>query len=110
VGICAFLFDVGLGDAIVPAAKKLEYPTLLKSPAPKLHVYSKESVVAEKFEAMVKTRYREQPNERLSRSLSVGAKVRNRERHSRRGHPGDIQNAAYDPAEAVAAGLASRFL
>jgi hypothetical protein len=46
--------DVGFGDAIIPAPKKLEYPTLLKFPAPKLHVYSKESVVAEKFEAMVK--------------------------------------------------------
>ena len=46
--------DVGLGDTIVPSSEKLEYPTLLKFPAPKLHVYSKESVVAEKFEAMVK--------------------------------------------------------
>jgi predicted nucleotidyltransferase component of viral defense system len=46
--------DVGLGDAIVPASQELEYPTLLKFPAPKLHAYSKESVVAEKFEAMVK--------------------------------------------------------
>jgi Nucleotidyl transferase AbiEii toxin, Type IV TA system len=46
--------DVGLGDAIVPASEELEYPTLLKFPAPKLHAYSKESVVAEKFEAMVK--------------------------------------------------------
>ena len=32
----------------------MEYPTLLKFPPPKLHAYSKESVVAEKFEAMVK--------------------------------------------------------
>jgi predicted nucleotidyltransferase component of viral defense system len=46
--------DVGLGDKIVPAPVKLEYPTLLRFPAPKLHAYSKESVVAEKFEAMVK--------------------------------------------------------
>lgn len=46
--------DVGLGDTIVPASDELEYPTLLKFPAPKLHAYSKESVVAEKFEAMVK--------------------------------------------------------
>jgi len=46
--------DVGLGDTIVPASEDLEYPTLLKFPAPKLHAYSKESVVAEKFEAMVK--------------------------------------------------------
>jgi Nucleotidyl transferase AbiEii toxin, Type IV TA system len=29
-------------------------PTLLKFPAPRLHAYSKESVIAEKFEAMVK--------------------------------------------------------
>ena len=43
-----------LGDAIVPASEELEYPTLLKFPAPKLHAYSKESVVAEKFEATVK--------------------------------------------------------
>jgi len=46
--------DVGLGDTIVPASEEVEYPTLLKFPAPKLHAYSKESVVAEKFEAMVK--------------------------------------------------------
>jgi|SRR5215475_3963251 len=43
--------DVGFGDAIVPAPLELEFPTLLKSPAPKLKAYSKESVVAEKFEA-----------------------------------------------------------
>ncbi len=46
--------DVGLGDTIVPASEELEYPTLLDFPTPKLHTYSKESVVAEKFEAMVK--------------------------------------------------------
>ncbi|MFY9910887.1 MAG: nucleotidyl transferase AbiEii/AbiGii toxin family protein [Candidatus Sulfotelmatobacter sp.] len=46
--------DVGLGDTIVPASEELEYPTLLKFPTPKLHTYSKESVVAEKFDAMVK--------------------------------------------------------
>jgi len=46
--------DVGLGDTIIPSSEELEYPTLLKFAAPKLHAYSKESVVAEKFEAMVK--------------------------------------------------------
>lgn len=46
--------DVGLGDAIVPAPDELEYPTLLTFPAPRLQAYSKESVVAEKFEAVVK--------------------------------------------------------
>jgi hypothetical protein len=50
----ALQVDVGLGDTIVPASEELEYPTLLKFPAPKLHAYSKESVVAGKFEAMVK--------------------------------------------------------
>jgi len=46
--------DVGFGDAIVPGPAELEFPTLLNFPAPKLNAYSKESVVAEKFEAMVK--------------------------------------------------------
>lgn len=46
--------DVGFGDAIVPAAEDCEYPTLLAFPAPQLRTYSKESVVAEKFEAIVK--------------------------------------------------------
>ena len=46
--------DVGLGDTVVPAPQELEYPTLLEFPAPKLAAYTKESVVAEKFEALVK--------------------------------------------------------
>ncbi len=46
--------DIGFGDLIVPASKKLEYPTLLSFPAPTLWCYSRESTIAEKFEAMVK--------------------------------------------------------
>jgi Nucleotidyl transferase AbiEii toxin, Type IV TA system len=46
--------DVGFGDVITPGPIELEYPTLLSFPAPKLCAYSKESVVAEKVEAMVK--------------------------------------------------------
>jgi len=46
--------DVGFGDAVVPAPQELEFPTLLNFPAPKLNAYPKESVVAEKFEAVVK--------------------------------------------------------
>src|SRR5215467_9562785 len=46
--------DVGFGDVIVPAPEELEFPTLLKFPAPNLTAYPKESVVAEKFEAVVK--------------------------------------------------------
>ncbi|MBV9483460.1 MAG: nucleotidyl transferase AbiEii/AbiGii toxin family protein [Acidobacteria bacterium] len=45
---------MGFGDAIAPEPEELEFPTLLNSPAPKLRAYPKESVVAEKFEAIVK--------------------------------------------------------
>lgn len=46
--------DVGFGDAITPAAEAVEYPTLLGMEPPKLRAYPKETVVAEKVEAMVK--------------------------------------------------------
>jgi hypothetical protein len=46
--------DIGFGDVVMPAAASLEYPTILDLPAPKLRGYSKESTIAEKFEAMVK--------------------------------------------------------
>jgi predicted nucleotidyltransferase component of viral defense system len=48
--------DVGFGDSIVPEPISVTYPTLLDShdlPAPHLRAYQKETVVAEKFEAMV---------------------------------------------------------
>lgn len=47
-------FDVGFGDIVIPAHTTTDYPTLLDLPAPRLMAYSKESTVAEKFEAMVK--------------------------------------------------------
>lgn len=46
--------DVGFGDAITPKAKEETLPTILDLPAPHLKVYPKETVIAEKFEAMVK--------------------------------------------------------
>ena len=45
--------DVGFGDAIEPAAEWLNYPVLLDMPAPRLRGYARETVVAEKFQAMV---------------------------------------------------------
>ncbi len=46
--------DIGFGDAVTPAPEEIEYPTLLaESPAPRLRAYSRYSVVAEKFQAMV---------------------------------------------------------
>jgi len=46
--------DIGFGDVVVPAAVATDYPTILDLPAPHLLAYSKETAVAEKFEAMVK--------------------------------------------------------
>ena len=46
--------DIGFGDVVVPKAKTIIYPSILDLPKPHLIGYSRESTVAEKFEAMVK--------------------------------------------------------
>jgi len=46
-------FDIGFGDVVVPKPETLEYPTLLGMDKPVIKAYSKESVIAEKFEAML---------------------------------------------------------
>jgi len=46
--------DVGFGDVVIPAPVEIEYPPLLAFPAARMRAYPKESVVAEKFEALVK--------------------------------------------------------
>ncbi len=46
--------DVGFGDTVVPEAVLTDYPTILDHAKPRLRAYPKETVVAEKFEAMVK--------------------------------------------------------
>lgn len=45
--------DVGFGDVIWPPPIAAEYPTLLDFPSPQVRIYSRESVIAEKFHAMV---------------------------------------------------------
>lgn len=45
--------DMGIGDAVWPAPQPCAYPALLDFPAPEVLAYSREAVVAEKFEAMV---------------------------------------------------------
>ena len=45
--------DLGFGDSITPAPIEAELPTLLDLPAAKLLTYPRESVIAEKFEAIV---------------------------------------------------------
>lgn len=52
--ICHVQLDVGYGDAVTPAPIETELPTLLEGMlAPRLRVYSRETVVAEKLEAIV---------------------------------------------------------
>lgn len=46
--------DIGFGDIIYPDPKKSDLPVLFDFPAPRLLCYSRESAIAEKFEAMVK--------------------------------------------------------
>lgn len=45
--------DIGFGDATEPGLEELQLPVLLDQPAPTLRAYSRETVVAEKFQAMV---------------------------------------------------------
>jgi hypothetical protein len=46
--------DCGFGDAITPDPIVTNFPTLLDFPAPRLPTYPKETVVAEKFEAITR--------------------------------------------------------
>lgn len=45
--------DIGFGDTVVPSAIEASYPTLLEFPAPRIQVYPKETMIAEKLHAMV---------------------------------------------------------
>ena len=49
--------DIGFGDIVYPGPEKAELPCILDSPAPSLLCYSRESAIAEKFEAMIKLGY-----------------------------------------------------
>ena len=46
--------DLGFGDVVTPAAEMAVFPALLDFPAPEIRAYPIYTVVAEKFEAMVK--------------------------------------------------------
>ena len=46
--------DIGFGDVVVPTAQSLPYPVLMSDlPVPNILAYSLETVVAEKFQAMI---------------------------------------------------------
>lgn len=49
----AVTVDVGFGDALEPGAEVIDYPSMLDLPTPRLRAYARETVIAEKFQAMV---------------------------------------------------------
>ena len=44
--------DIGFGDVITPPASRISYPAILNLPQPSLWAYPKETVIAEKLEAL----------------------------------------------------------
>jgi hypothetical protein len=50
---CPVQLDIGFGDAVVPGPEEAQYPVILDDlPAPRLRVYPRYTVVAEKLEAL----------------------------------------------------------
>ncbi|MBE9210577.1 nucleotidyl transferase AbiEii/AbiGii toxin family protein [Nostoc sp. LEGE 06077] len=45
--------DIGFGDAVTPRPQEVAFPPILNLPTPSLLIYPRETVVAEKFQAMV---------------------------------------------------------
>ena len=45
--------DIGFGDAVEPSVEDIDLPVLLDMPSPHLRAYPPETVIAEKFHAMV---------------------------------------------------------
>lgn len=51
---CPVQIDIGYGDAVTPAPEHADYPVMIEGlPAPKLRIYPRYTVVAEKYEALV---------------------------------------------------------
>lgn len=91
---CPVQLDVGYGDAVTPGPEEATYPTLLDGlPPPRLRVYPRETVVAEKLEAIASLGM---ANSRMKDYFDLRALAR---------------EGAVDPdtlAEAIAATFASR--
>ncbi len=49
----SIVVDIGFGDTLDPGVETVDYPVLLDLPAPRLRTYARETVIAEKFQAMV---------------------------------------------------------
>ena len=69
----ALQVDIGFGDVITPGPEEQDYPTLLDLPAPRLWTYPRETVVAEKLDAMVS---RGQTNSRVKDLWDVACLAR----------------------------------
>lgn len=52
--VIALQVDIGFGDQTGPGVDVYDFPVLLDMPGPRLKGYAQETVIAEKFEAMVK--------------------------------------------------------
>ena len=63
--------DIGFGDVIVPGPARSPTPRFLTFQPPELNGYTMESTIAEKFQAMVKARCFEQPDEGFLRHLDA---------------------------------------
>jgi hypothetical protein len=46
--------DIGFGDPLIPGSSLVQIPTILDLPPPEIYGYSRESAIAEKFQAMVR--------------------------------------------------------
>ncbi len=69
----AMQIDIGFGDSIYPGPKAIEYPVILDFPKPRLKGYPTESVISEKFEAMVKLSLL---NSRMKDFYDIGLMIR----------------------------------
>lgn len=69
----ALQVDIGFGDVITPGPEEQDYPTLLDLPAPRLWIYPRETVVAEKLDAMVS---RDRTNSRVKDLWDVACLAR----------------------------------
>ena len=49
--------DIGFGDAVSPPATEIQFPSILEMPSANFNAYARETVVAEKIEAMVHLGY-----------------------------------------------------
>jgi hypothetical protein len=105
--------DIGFGDVIIPAAQPLSFPVLIQGlPVPEILAYSLETVVAEKFHAMIdlaesNSRYKDfydvykilSQNELDAKNLTdaIMATFHNRKTDFRTNHPLFSDDFAKDP-------------